>query len=96
MCELKPFRENVQPHNRLPPIVPKYNKLAINIKSEDDNIISIVKKEIIKRLNLKLKEDEIELRKQGIEVTQLKTFKLLKNFLPSNLQVDFFYCKKGK
>ena len=96
ICELKPFKENVPSHNRLPPIVQKYNKFMLNIKSENDNIISIVKKEIIKRLNLKLKEEELEIRIQGIEVTQLKTFKLMKNYLPSNLEVIFYYCKKGK
>ena len=96
ICELKPFSENVPSHNRLPTIVEKYNKFIIKIKSEDDNIISTVKKEIIKKLNLKLKEEEIEIRIQGIEVTQLKTFRLLKYYLPPNLKEIFYYCKKGK
>ena len=95
ICDLKPFND-IPSSNRLPTIVEKYNKFIIKIKSEDDNIISTVKKEIIKKLNLKLKEEEIEIRIQGIEVTQLKTFRLLKYYLPPNLKEIFYYCKKGK
>lgn len=95
LCDLRPFKENIPPQNRLPAIIQKYNKILINVKSEDENVIGIVKKEIIKRLNLALKEEEIEIRIQGIEVSQIKTFKLLKSFLPSNFQEIFYYSKKG-
>jgi hypothetical protein len=68
----------------------------INIKSENENVISIIKKEVIKRLNLHLKEKDIEIRIQGVEVSQLQTFKLLKNYLSPNLEEIFYYSKKGK
>ena len=94
--ELKPFKENILPQNKLPTIHSKSNKFMINIKSENENVISIIKKEVIKRLNLHLKEKDIEIRIQGIEVSQLQTFKLLKNYLSPNLEEIFYYSKKGK
>ena len=94
--ELKPFKENIPPQNRLPEMIRRHNKFKFNIKSEDEDIISIVKKEIIKQLNLTLKEEEIELRVQGVEVSNFKTFKLLKSYLPSNLEEIFYYSKRGK
>ena len=93
--ELRPFKENIPPENRLSTIMERYNKIVIDVDSEDYNVIGFVKKQIIKRLNLALKEEEIEVRIQGIEVSQIKTFKLLKSFLSSNFQEIFFYSKKG-
>ena len=93
-CELRPYKESVLPQNRLPEIIKKYNKFMINIKSENENIVSILKKEIIRRLNVRLKEEEIELRVQGIEISQFPTFKSLKGYLRSDLDEIFHYCKK--
>lgn len=95
-CELKPFKENVYPQNRLPNINAKNNKFMIIIKSGNENVINIIKKEVIKKLNLSLKEKDIEIRIQGIEVSQLQTFNLLKNYLSPNLEEIFYYSKKGK
>lgn len=93
-CELRPYKESVLPQNRLPEIIKRYNKFMINIKSENDNIVSILKKEIIRRLNVRLKEEEIELRVQGIEISQFPTFKSLKGYLRSDLDEIFHYCKR--
>ena len=68
----------------------------IIIKSGNENVINIIKKEVIKKLNLSLKEKDIEIRIQGIEVSQLQTFNLLKNYLSPNLEEIFYYSKKGK
>ena len=68
----------------------------IQIKSENENVISIIKKEVIKRLNIPLKEKDTEIRIQGIEVSQLKTFNLLKNYLSPEMNEIFYYSRKGK
>ena len=93
-CELRPYKESVLPQNRLPEIIKRYNKFIINLKSENDNIVSILKKEIIRRLNVRLKEEEIELRVQGIEISQFPTFKSLKGYIRPDLDEIFHYCKK--
>lgn len=94
-CELRPFKE-IPPQNKLPKIFLKNNIFMIQIKSENENIISIIKKEVIKRLNMPLKEKDIEIRIQGIEVSQLKTFNLLKNYLSPDMNEIFYYSRKGK
>ena len=93
---LKPYRENIPTQNKLPEIIKNHSKFMINVKSKDDNIINNVKKEIIKRLNLTLKEDEIEVRVQGVELSDFKTYDLLKLYLDSKAENIFYYSKRQK
>ena len=97
-CELIPWRENVPPNNRLPEIPD--NKFMIRIMSEEDDVVHIIKGEVIKRLKRKviLKEDnEIELRMGGIEISAFNTFESLRN-LPMNVKESniFYYSKAIK
>ena len=91
-CELKPFLESVPNQNRLPKI--PNNKFIFEIKSEKEDVVSIVKKEVIRRLRIKLKEEEIELRIQGIEISGFKSYELLKKLIPLCRQEIYYYNKK--
>jgi hypothetical protein len=63
-----------------------------------EDVVEIIKGEVIKRLNLKgkLKTEDLELRMQGIEVSQFKTFENLRS-LPMNLSenIIFYYSKRS-
>ena len=95
-CELLPFRENVPPKCRLPEIKNNENKFMIRINSESDNVVNTIKGEVIRRLRMKgnLKEDDIEIRMQGIEISSFDTFESLKN-LSINLKENntFYYSR---
>ena len=91
-CELKPFTENVPKSNRLPKI--QNNKFMFDIKYEKEDVVTIVKKEVIKRLKIKLKEEEVELRIQGIEISGFKSYELLKKLIPFCYQETYYYNKK--
>ena len=96
-CEIKPFTESVSSENRLgEPILG--NKFFIKIVTCKEDVVEIIKGEVIKRLNLKgkLKTEDLELRMQGIEVSQFKTFENLRS-LPTNLSenIIFYYSKRS-
>ena len=97
-CELRPYRMKILQHNKLPEITNKSNKFKIEIKSDNENIVSTLKKQTIKRLNCKLKEEEIEIRCEDIELSQFKTYNLLKGILKDKLSLNgfniFYYNKK--
>lgn len=96
-CELKPYKKtNIPSRNRLPEIVNKHNKIVVGVKSEDENIISILKKQIIKRLNYNLKEEDLEIRCNDIELSSFNKYKLVKSFLYQNQYgiITFYYSKK--
>ena len=98
-CELIPFRENVDIQNRLPEIKNSENKFMIKILSENDNVVNIIKGEVIKRLRLRnmLKEDDIEIRMQGIEISSFDTFESLTNLsINLNETNTFFYSRAPK
>lgn len=82
-CFLRALK-NIKNKNKLPDISVKHNKIMVEVKSENENIVSILKRQIIKRLNAKLREEELIIFCNGIELSQLKTYKLLKNFLKPN------------
>ena len=94
-CEIKPFRESVPEKNKLREI--QENKFIINITSEQEDVVEIIKSQVIRKLNMRgiLKSDDIEIRMQGIEISAFKTFDDLKN-LPMNLDeiITFYYSKK--
>jgi hypothetical protein len=94
-CEIKPFKENVNEKNKLREI--SDNKFIININDGQEDVVEIIKSQVIKRLNMRgiLKSDDIEIRMQGIEVSQFKTFENLMN-LPMNLDeiITFYYSKR--
>ena len=59
-CQLRPCKENINPYNRLNEIMKHNNSIIIGLKSEKENIVSMIKNQVIKRLDLKnLKEDDI-------------------------------------
>jgi len=97
-CEIKPFRENISPQCRLPEI--NDNKFMIKINSEKDNVVNTIKGEVIKRLRMKgrIKEEDIEIRVQGIDVNRFETFKALKETDYINLKESnvFYYSKISK
>ena len=98
ICQLKPFKESIPYQYRLPEIMRKQNNFIVNLESENENFVSILKNQLIKRLNMgNLREDDIELRLQGIEISQFNTFKMLKSFsgLNPSETITFFYNKKG-
>ena len=97
-CELKPYKKNITLDNRLPDIVGKNNRFMIQVKSDEDNIVSILKKQTIKRLNLKLKEEELEIRCEDVELSLFKTYSILKEFLKTNQIgiITFHYNRKAK
>ena len=39
-----------------------HNKFIVTIKSENEDFVSKLKRETIKRVNLKLREDELDIR----------------------------------
>ena len=82
-CFLKSLKNN-KVKNKLPDISQKHNKIMVEVKSENENIVSVLKRQIIRRLNAKLKEDELKINCNGVELSQFKTYKLLKNFLKPN------------
>ena len=97
ICELRPYKENIPLGNRLSDIIKK-GKMKISINSENDNVVNFLKREIIKRLQLyHLGENDIEIRLNGIEISQFQTYNLLKSFLPNdqNEPVIFYYNKKN-
>ena len=98
ICELRPYKENIPEENRLAEIIKKNCRIRISINSDNDNVVNFLKKEIIKRLQLNLREDDIEIRLKGIEISQFQTFELLKRFLPNdeNELVIFYYNKKNR
>ena len=96
-CQLKPFKENIPVEKRLPEIVKQHNNFIISVKSDDENIVSIIKKQVIKRINMRhLKEEDIEIRWQGLEISQFTTFRSIKEYIPMNSSstIIFFYNKK--
>ena len=95
-CELKANKNNIPQQNRLPDITNKHNKFIIEIKSENDDVVSILKRQTIKRLNLRLREDELEIRCQNVELSTLKTYKNLTMFSKPNQSgiYTFYYNKK--
>lgn len=95
-CELKANKNNIPIQNRLPDITNKHNKFMIEIKSENDDVVNILKKQTIKRLNSRLREDEIEIRCQNVELSTFKKYKNLTMFLKPNQNgiVTFYYNKK--
>ena len=97
-CEIIPFKESVSPKDKLPEINTSSNKFMITIKDGKENVVDIIKGQVIKKLNKRgiLKEDDIEIRMQGIEISQFKTYEELKN-LPMNLDetIPFYYSKKS-
>jgi hypothetical protein len=98
ICELRPYKENIPLGNRLSEIIKKNGRIKISINSENDNVVNFLKREIIKRLQLNhLGEDDIEIRLNGIEISQFQTYNLLKSFLPNdqNEPVIFYYNKKN-
>ena len=94
-CEIKPFRESVPEKNKMREI--QDNKFIINIISEQEDVVEIIKSQVIRKLNMRgiLKSNDIEIRMQGIEISPFKTFEDLKN-LPMNLDeiITFYYSKK--
>ena len=94
-CEIKPFRESVPDKNKMREI--QDNKFIINISSEQEDVVDIIKSQVIRKLNMRgiLKSNDIEIRMQGIEISPFKTFEDLKN-LPMNLDeiITFYYSKK--
>ena len=52
------------------------NKFMININDVQEDVVETIKYKVIKRLNMRgiLKTDDIEIRMQGIEISQFKTF----------------------
>ena len=95
-CELLPFRENVPPKCRLPEIKVNENKFMIRIISEADNVVKTIKGEVIRRLRMRgsLKEDDIEIRMQGIEISSFDTFESLKNLSINLRDTNTFYYSK--
>jgi hypothetical protein len=91
---LKPYRENIPTQNKLPEIIKNHSKFKLTVKSKHENIINEIKKEIIKRLNSTLKENEIELRIQGVELSDFKTYELLKLYLDTKSENIFYYSKR--
>ena len=94
-CEIKPFKENVNEKNKMREIPD--NKFMININDVQEDVVETIKSQVIKRLNMRgiLKTDDIEIRMQGIEISQFKTFENLMN-LPMNLDemITFYYSKR--
>ena len=95
-CELKPNKKCTAPQKRLPEIVNNHYKFMIDVKSENDNIVSILKKQTLKRINIKLREEEIEIRCGDVELSLFTSYKVLKNFLKPNQNgiITFYYNKK--
>ena len=95
-CELKPNKQYVPPQKRLPEIVNNHYKFMIDVKSENENIVSILKKQTLKRINIKLREEDLELRCGDTELSLFTSYKVLKKFLKPNLNgiITFFYNKK--
>ena len=98
ICELKPYKKNIAPQYRLPDIMSKHSRLMVDVKSDQDNIVSILKKQTIKRLNQKLREEELEIRCEDVELSVFKTYSILKEFLKPNQNgtITFYYNKRGK
>lgn len=93
-CELRPYTDVSQKY-RLPDIFTKFNKLNISINSGNDNIVNIIKNEIIRRLKLNITEEDIELRINGTEVSQFETYELLKKGLDINeKETNIIYYNK--
>jgi hypothetical protein len=92
---VKPFKESVAEKNKMREI--QDNKFIININSDQEDVVNIIKIQVLKKLNMRsiLKTDDIEIRMQGIEISAFKTFQDLKN-LPMNLDemITFYYSKK--
>lgn len=95
-CELKPYRRNIPIEKKLPEIMNKHNKIIVGIKSESDDIIGTLKRQIVKRLNHNLKEDQLEIRCDDIELSAFKNYKLVKSLLKPNQNgmITFYYSKK--
>ena len=74
----------------------KHNKIIVGIKSESDDIIGTLKRQIVKRLNHNLKEDQLEIRCDDIELSAFKNYKLVKSLLKPNQNgmITFYYSKK--
>lgn len=95
-CELKPNKNYLLPQKRLPEIVNNHYRFIIDVKSENDNIVSILKRQTIKRINIKLREEEIEIRCGNVELSIFNTYKMVKSFLKPNKNgiITFYYNKK--
>ena len=95
-CELKPNKQYLLPQKRLPEIVNNHYRFIIDVKSENDNIVSILKKQTIKRINIKLREEEIEIRCGNVELSLFTSYKMVKTFLKPNKNgiITFYYNKK--
>lgn len=99
ICELKPFKENVSLENRLGELNPEKSKIKLIIRSESDNIVKQLKDYIIQKLNTpNLNENNLEIRLQGIEISEFRTFEEFKNLIEVNLKeiITFFYSKTQK
>lgn len=95
-CELLPWRENVTLDKRLPEIPD--NKFMIRINSEEEDVVHIIKGEVIKRLRRRvlLKDDnEIEIRMGGIEISAFNTFESLRNLNINLKELNIFYYNKS-
>ena len=96
-CEIKPFRESVPDKNKMREI--QDNKFIINISSEQEDVVDIIKSQVIRKLNMRgiLKSNDIEIRMQGIEISSFDTFESLTNLsINLNETNTFFYSKAPK
>ena len=74
------------------------DKETNQINSEKDNVVNTIKGEVIKRLRMRgrIKEEDIEIRIQGIEVNNFETFKTLKAIINLKESNVFYYSKVSK
>ena len=95
-CELVPFKENVEHKSRLPEIKNTENKFMIKIITGHENVVNMIKGEVIKRLKMRgvLKENDIEIRMQGIEISSFDTFESLNNLSINLTESNIFYYSK--
>lgn len=93
-CEIIAYKFNIPEQKRLPDV--KHNKFITTIKSDNEDIVSILKKQTIKRVNLKLREDELDIRFQNVEISRFINYKQFKSFLKPNQNGinTFYYSKK--
>ena len=91
-CEIIAYKFNIPEQKRLPDV--KHSKFIATIKSDNEDIVSILKKQIIKRVNLKLREDELDIRFQNVEISTFINYKQFKSLKPNQNGINTFYYSK--
>lgn len=99
-CELRPLKEKIKLENRLPQMMTRYRKIGLVVKSGKDDVVNILKKYILGKLNMKgLKEKkDMGLVLNDCELSEFSNFSMMKQFFEINPKetISFFYYKKDK